>query len=102
MAESGLAEVLEARPKRRTDVMIRSVEGEVLVLDRRKEKIHQLNVTAAYIWERCDGRHSVVEIAMGLAAKFDIDLGTVSGHVAGAVREFEGLGLLEAPVVSGT
>jgi hypothetical protein len=82
--------------------MIRSVEGEVLVLDRRKERIHQLNVTAAYIWERCDGRHSVVEIAKGLAARFNVDFGTVSGDVAGAVRELEGLGLLEAPLASGT
>jgi hypothetical protein len=81
---------------------MRSVEGEVLVLDRRKEKIHQLNITASYIWERCDGQHSVVEIAKGLAASFDVDLGTVSGHVANAVRQLEGLGLLEVPLVGST
>ena len=76
---------------------MRSVEGDVVVLDRRTEKIHQFNSTAAFIWERCDGRHSVIEIAERVAECFKADLGAVSGDVAGAVQKLEGLGLLEKP-----
>ena len=94
MTENGVERVLEARPKRRSDLLMRSVEGDVVVLDRRDEKIHQLNATAAFIWERCDGRHSVGEIAKGLAAHFDADSGLVKGDVAGAVLKLQDLGLL--------
>ena len=94
MTENGVEEVLEARPKRRSDLLVRSVEGDVVVLDRRDEKIHQLNATAAFIWECCDGRHSVVDIAQRLATQFKVDLGVVKGDVAGAVLKLRDLGLL--------
>ena len=94
VTENGVEKLLEARPKRRSDLLFRSVEGDVVVLDRREEKIHQLNATAAFIWERCDGRHSVVDIAKGLAAHFGADLAVAKGDVAGAVLKLEDLGLL--------
>ena len=79
---------------RRSGLLVRSVEGDVVVLDRREEKIHQLNATAAFIWERCDGRHSVDDIARGLATHFDADFGLVKGDVAGVVLKLQDLGLL--------
>jgi len=94
MTENGVEKVLEARPKRRSDLLVRSVEGDVVVLDRRDEKIHQLNATAAFIWERCDGQHSVGDIAKRLAVHFDADIGVVKGDVAGAVLKLQDLGLL--------
>ena len=98
MTENGVEEVLKARPKRRSDLLVRSVEGDVVVLDRRDEKIHQLNATAAFIWECCDGKHSVVDIAKRLAEQFKVDLGVVEGDVAGAVLKLRDLGLLVSSV----
>ena len=52
--------------------MVREIEGEVLVLDTEADKIHQLNVTASYIWNMCDGATPANEIAAALAMEFDI------------------------------
>jgi hypothetical protein len=84
------------RPKRRADVNVRSVDGEVVVLDRQSDLIHQLNPTASYIWNRCDGQASVAEIANQLATTFEIDVNTAVQDVATTVMQLHSLGLLQS------
>ena len=70
------------------------VGEEALVLDRTSNQVHQLNVTATFIWLRCDGVHTVERIAEELAAAFAVDAATAQGSVEDALREFGRLGLL--------
>lgn len=83
------------RPKRRHDVAIRLIEGEVVVLDRQAGLIHQLNHTASYIWDRCAGQFTVAEIAKQLALTFDVEPNTAAEDAAIIIRQFQGLRLLE-------
>jgi hypothetical protein len=82
-------------PKRRSDVSARVVEGETVVLDRHASLVHQLNVTASFVWDRCDGRCTVPDIAEQLAAAFGTDPDASNEAVAAALRRFAELGLLE-------
>lgn len=81
-------------PTRRSDVSVRMIEGETVILDRHSELIHQLNQTASYIWERCDGRSTVAEIALEFAGDFRIDADSAAEDTASVVRELERLGLI--------
>lgn len=83
-------------PRRRAGVATRGVEGEIVLLDRRRHLVHQLNQTASYIWRRCDGYHTVAEIARELARDFDIDAETATPDVATAVRHLQTLGLVQS------
>lgn len=83
-------------PKRRVDVNVRMVDGEVVVLDRQSDLIHQLNHTASYIWDRCDGQSTVAEIANQLAAAFHVHADTAVQDVATTIRQLHSLGLLES------
>jgi len=82
-------------PKRRADVITRDVKGETLILDRKHEEVHQLNNTASYIWQRCDGKTSVAEIARSMAHDFCAEPGDVEQDVAGLIAQFSALRLLE-------
>ena len=82
-------------PKRRTDVTVREVDGELLVLDQRTERIHQLNVTAGYIWNRCDGVTSVSDITNAVAAEFGGEGAPITTDVIRVVEQFRELDLLE-------
>ena len=82
-------------PRRRSDLNIRVVEGEAVVLDRREGLIHQLNHTATYIWERCDGTSTVAAIAAHLAETFDVASERAVQDVAQVVQQLQDLCLLE-------
>jgi Coenzyme PQQ synthesis protein D (PqqD) len=58
--------------RRREDVIVRKVGHDVLVLDIESDRIHQLNQTAGFIWQRCEEAPSVGEIASLLAIEFDV------------------------------
>jgi hypothetical protein len=80
---------------RRTDVNVRVLGDETIVLDRRGHRIHQLNPTASFVWQRCDGRHAVEDIAALLVDDFDIDLVTAQKDATGTVRDLAEAGLLQ-------
>jgi Coenzyme PQQ synthesis protein D (PqqD) len=83
-------------PRRRSDVSVRHLQGEIVVLDRRADLVHQLNRTAGFIWERCDGRTTPQDIADQLVEVFAVDAGTAVASVTAALRQLEQLGLLES------
>jgi methyltransferase-like protein len=83
-------------PKRRADFEERTVEGEMVVMDQESEQIHQLNQTASFIWQLCDGEHDRQQIAEELAATFEIDSDTAEQDVSVTLRKLEELGLLSS------
>jgi hypothetical protein len=82
---------------RRAGLDARALTGETVVLDRRLRRIHQLNQTASFIWDRCDGRHAVADMAAQMARAFDVDLETAQRDAAAAVARLAEAGLLEPP-----
>lgn len=83
-----------AGPTYRSDVTVREVEGETLVLDLEAGRIHQFNPTASYIWHKCDGKTLLGEIAGMLAAEFDVDQRTAEQDVVATINKLRELQLL--------
>jgi Coenzyme PQQ synthesis protein D (PqqD) len=53
-----------AAPRAREEsLIIKTLPDEVLVYDLNEDKAHCLNRTAAFVWNNCDGRKTVSEIA---------------------------------------
>lgn len=82
-------------PKRRTDVTTRDINGEILILDRKNEDVHQLNSSASYVWQKCDGQVSVRDIAGAMAKDFSIDFEVAEKDVNELIGKLRALGLLE-------
>jgi hypothetical protein len=54
----------DLRPRARSEeVVVTEFEGEILVYDLLRHRAHDLNPTAALIWQHCDGRMTVRELA---------------------------------------
>jgi hypothetical protein len=74
---------------------MRVVEGETIIFDRDGGVIHQLNRTASYIWERCDGQSTLADMAQQLAEAFDVEPTIAATDVVAIVKRLQQLHLLE-------
>ena len=54
---------------RKEGLVIQELPDEVLVYDLERDRAHCLNETAAFVWQRCDGRTTTNEIARSLGSK---------------------------------
>src|SRR2546421_5035430 len=60
----------ETRPKaRERDLVVESVDQELLVYDLERDKGHCLNDTAALVFQHCDGTRTAAELAAHLSAE---------------------------------
>jgi hypothetical protein len=83
------------RPRRRTGLHTRLVDGEMIVLDREHDLIHQFNKTATFIWEHCDGQRSAAEVAQEICENFEVDEATAAKEVLETVERLENLELID-------
>jgi hypothetical protein len=83
------------------DVVAREIEGEFILvplssgIGDMEDEIYTLNETGRAIWERLDGKKSLLEIAEALKTEFDSKQGEIEEDVAGLVKV-----LLERKMVS--
>lgn len=74
-------------PKIRSDLTVQHVGDELLVLDLQSGQIHQLNATAAWILEKCNGEMSIEAIAKDFAEHFSLDSGTATSDVTATIEQ---------------
>ena len=62
----------QRKPLARKDgLVIQELPDEVLVYDLDSDRAHCLNQTAAFVWQRCDGRNTTAQITRKLGQQFD-------------------------------
>jgi hypothetical protein len=64
--------VRNARPvARKLGLVIQELPDEVLVYDLDRDRAHCLNTTAAFVWQRCNGKNTTAQIAQTMGRQFD-------------------------------
>jgi Coenzyme PQQ synthesis protein D (PqqD) len=85
------------RPRRRRDgLVVQELPEETLVYDVERHKAHCLEATAAAVWEACDGRRTVEEIAARATKRVGRRVPDEAAWLA--LRRLGRAKLLEAPV----
>ena len=84
-------------PKARKDkLIVKELNGEVLVYDENNHKAHCLNETAALVWKFCDGRTSIPKLTRLLEKEMNVAMPEQTVWLA--LRQLEGSRLLDVPV----
>jgi Coenzyme PQQ synthesis protein D (PqqD) len=86
----------EPCPKRRADLTYRTIDGETVILNREEGQLHQLNPTASFIWDCCDGNSNIAEIIDRLAGAYEVEPSTARKDVAEVLLKLQKSNLLEA------
>jgi hypothetical protein len=76
-------------------MIVREVDGELLILDTTSNQIHQLNETASLVWHMRREGATPQAIAAVLAADFAVDEAQALADVDTTLRRLESLKLLE-------
>ena len=86
---------------RRAGIVVRKIEGEMLIYDTERHQAHCLNENAALIWENCDGKRSISELSELLRIKIDPTLAKSDREelVWIALSQLEESRLLESPMI---
>jgi hypothetical protein len=85
---------MNAKTTRAEALSVQSVGQELLILDRGAGMIHQLNETAALIWEKCEAGLSPKEVAQCLVESYDIGEEEAARDVSGTLEKLQALKLV--------
>ena len=84
-------------PIRREGVYCHRMEDECLLYDGEHSKIHVLNEIAGFVWEKCDGDHSVRDIVDEVRGRYDApEEPVLTEDLQSIIRDLAALGLIES------
>jgi len=76
------------RPRQRQNLRLRPIDDGALLYDPVRDSVHYLNATALYVWNRCDGAHSIRSIAQQLHCEFEtVAIATIEADVAATCHQ---------------
>jgi PqqD family protein of HPr-rel-A system len=78
-------------------LVVHEVEGEGLVFDPRSGDTHRLNETAWFIWGRCNGHKTALDMARIVSEVYAVSAEEAVGHVERILADFGERGLFAEP-----
>jgi Coenzyme PQQ synthesis protein D (PqqD) len=69
--------------------------GETLILSREEGRLYQLNPTASFIWDCCDGNSNIADITERLAGAYEVDSSTARKDVEEVLSNLRNSNLLD-------
>ena len=85
---------LDSHPERAARILAHRGDEELVLLDPENGQYFTLDEVGARIWELCDGKRSVSEIAAALDEEFDAPLETIRADLLELLEELSSGGLV--------
>ncbi len=82
------------RPVVRAGLRAERVGAELVLLDRAKKKVHQLDAVGTQILELCDGKRSEFQIAHCLTTRYDTEQERLRRDVEDFLRQLAAAGVI--------
>lgn len=80
--------------EQRFGLSVREIDGELVILDKSGGFVYQLNSTAKFIWERCNGQLTVGDIASEIVGRFHVSPEAALNDVASTIADLQKLNLV--------
>jgi hypothetical protein len=88
-------------PCRKSSIMVRDLDEETILYNPDTKHVHVLNKTALLVWQMCDGRHYVADMAESVARACSLPPGEqdattrIKDDVRSIINDFEAQGMVE-------
>lgn len=80
---------------RTKDVMWRSIDNEVFIIDDSGNKIHVLNKVGSFIWSQMDVARTVRQIVDSVCRRFDVSEATALADTCELIEKMMGQGIIK-------
>lgn len=80
--------------KPRPDLAVENTDDELIVLDKKAGKVHQLNSSATFVWKCLDDGLVIDEIVLKLSETFDVEPEAAMSDVDAVLSQLKSLGLV--------
>ena len=87
--------LLTARPQRKQRVLKQEAEGTVVLLDVDSGRYYALDEVGGRVWDLCDGRRTVAEIAATIGEEYVAAAETIQRDLGDLLRELADESLLQ-------
>lgn len=64
--------MLPVKPTRKEGLTIQDMGGETMLYNTEEKVVHVLNPTAKFLWELCDGKHTIEDMEQKIRKSFTI------------------------------
>jgi hypothetical protein len=85
---------MAANPTRKEGVMEREVGGELMLYDVTGRAVHVLNESSRFVWQLCDGSHSVDDMVAQATKEYSAPSDQVRADINECLATFQSLGIL--------
>lgn len=76
-------------PQRSSRIVSYEIDGEAVLFDPKRNRVHTLNATAAIVWQLCDGSRTVEQLAEDVALIFGVDSSNVMEDLPTILADFQ-------------
>ena len=85
---------MNEKPMGRQDVLERQVGDEWMLYDAVGRAVHVLNAPARFVWQLCDGQHTLEDFVREALAQFEGDEASVRQDILECLQAFDRAGVL--------
>ena len=86
---------LARRPTKPKDLIHRKLGDEIMAVNLNNKFFYNLDSLGSFIWERCDGRHSVAQIAEAITEEYEVEPEVAIQDCEQFIQELVQEGMLE-------
>jgi hypothetical protein len=90
-----MSELTERYPQKNPKVVSRVVGAEAVVVHFDNSQFYSLDLVGTFIWERCDGQHSIAEIAQQIVNEYEVSPEQAAKDCLEFIEDLHKQGLLE-------
>ena len=85
----------EKYPRQNPDTPTRTIEGEAIVITPDDSRMHNLNPTATFIWDRADGAQTLEQIFQAMHNEFEVSENELRNDILAFVKESQTKGMID-------
>jgi hypothetical protein len=90
-----MSELTARYPEKSARVVSRVVGDEVIVVNFDNSQFYSLDAVGTFIWERCDGRHTIADIAQQIVIEYEVSLEQAAQDCQEFIEDLQKQGLLD-------